>query len=111
MLWAKGPATVREVFETLSETKSIGYTTVLKQMQVMLDKGLVARSERFRSHVYEACAPRDDTRQRLAGNLLDRAFAGSARDLVLGALGAKRVSAAELREIRTILEDYEKRQR
>ena len=107
VLWARGPATVREVHETLSATKDVGYTTVLKQMQVMLDKGLVERSERFRSHVYTARLLQQETRQQLAGNLLERAFAGSARDLVLGALGAKKVSAKELLEIRQILNQYE----
>jgi BlaI family penicillinase repressor len=108
VVWARGASTVREVYEGLSGSKDVGYTTVLKQMQVMVEKGLLDRSERFRSHVYAARAPREETRQRLAGNLLERAFAGSARDLVLGALGAKKVSPEELREIRKVLDEFER---
>lgn len=108
VLWVRGASTVREVFEALSGSKDVGYTTVLKQMQVMFEKGLLERSERFRSHVYTAKAAREQTQQRLAGNLLERAFAGSARDLVLGALGAKKVSAEELRDIRRVLDEFER---
>ena len=111
VLWRRGATTVREVYEVLSGTKDVGYTTVLKQMQVMVEKGLLERSERFRSHVYTARAAREETQQRLAGNLLERAFAGSARDLVLGALGAKRVSTEELREIRKVLDEFERGRR
>ena len=107
ILWSTGPATVREVHDALSE-KQIGYTTVLKQMQVMAEKGLLSRSERFRSHVYAAAIPREQTQQLLAGNLLQRAFDGSASNLVLGALSSQKVSAKELAEIRRILDSYEK---
>ena len=109
VLWARGASTVREVHDALS-AKEVGYTTVLKQMQVMVEKGILTRSERFRSHVYEARAPREKTRQRLAGNLLQRAFEGSARDLVLGALSAKKVTAAELTALRQYLDRFEKAQ-
>jgi BlaI family transcriptional regulator, penicillinase repressor len=107
ILWASGPATVREVHSALS-SKNKGYTTVLKQMQVMTEKGLLERSERFRSHVYSARLPQEKTQQQLAGNLLRRAFNGSAKNLVLGALSSKRVSAAELAEIREMLDRYER---
>jgi BlaI family penicillinase repressor len=107
ILWATGPATVREVHDALSE-KQIGYTTVLKQMQVMAEKGLLERSERFRSHVYAARIPKEHTQQQLVGNLLHRAFDGSASNLVLGALSAKKVSAAELTAIRQFLDQFEK---
>jgi predicted transcriptional regulator len=107
VLWTTGPATVREVHHALS-SKQIGYTTVLKQMQVMAEKGLLERSERFRSHVYGASLPREQTQQQLAGNLLQRAFDGSAKNLVLGALSSQKVSAAELAEIRQILDRFEK---
>src|ERR1700685_986467 len=83
-LWSSGPATVREVHDALS-SKGTGYTTVLKQMQMMVDKGLLTRSERFRSHVYQVSVPREETQQQLAGSLLERAFGGSAKSLVLGA--------------------------
>jgi BlaI family transcriptional regulator, penicillinase repressor len=107
VLWAAGPSTVREVHTALSD-KNIGYTTVLKQMQVMAEKGLVARSERYRSHVYEARLPKQKTQQQLARNLLERAFGGSAKNLVLGALSAQKVSSAELAEIRRMLDEFEK---
>src|ERR1035437_1430494 len=106
VLWANGPSTVRDV-HTLSG-KATGYTTVLKQMQVMVEKGLLARNEQFRSHVYEARVAKEKTQQRLARNLVQRAFDGSAANLVLGALSAQKVSAAELAEIRELLDRFEK---
>ncbi len=106
-LWRLGPATVREVHEALG-TKN-GYTTTLKQMQVMTEKGLVTRSERFRSHVYEAGIPKEQTRRQIAADLLDRAFEGSARELVMGALSAKPTSAKELAEIKEMIADFEKK--
>ncbi len=109
VLWAAGPSTVREV-HTLSG-KGTGYTTVLKQMQVMVEKGLLERSERYRSHVYEAKIAKEQTQRQLTRNLLERAFDGSAKNLVLGALSAQKVSAAELREIREMLDKFERRQR
>ncbi len=105
-LWRLGPATVREVHEGLK--RSSAYTTTLKQMQVMTDKGLVIRSERFRSHVYEAGLPKEQTRARLAHDLLQRAFEGSARELMLGALSAKPVSAEELTGIRRMIDVFVK---
>ena len=110
VLWSSGPSTVRDVHEALA-SRGTGYTTVLKQMQVMAEKGLLSRSEEQRSHVYSANIARGKTRQRLARNLLDRAFAGSAADLVLGALSAQRVSPEELAEIRRMLDQYEKEAR
>ncbi|HEY1341140.1 MAG TPA: BlaI/MecI/CopY family transcriptional regulator [Bryobacteraceae bacterium] len=105
-LWRLGPATVREVHEALG--KDSGYTTTLKQMQLMTEKGLLARSERFRSHVYEARAPKEQTQKQIAADLLRRAFEGSAKSLVLGALTAKPASGEELREIRRMLDEFEK---
>jgi len=107
MLWANGPSTVREVHTALSG-KQTGYTTVLKQMQVMAEKGLLTRSERFRSHVYEVRLPKERTQQLLAMNLLQRAFDGSTKNLVLGALSSQKVSTAELGEIRRMLDEFEK---
>jgi predicted transcriptional regulator len=106
-LWRLGPATVREVHEALG-TKN-GYTTTLKQMQVMTEKGLLIRSERFRSHVYEAGIPKEQTRRQIAADLLDRAFEGSARELVMGALSAKPASSKELAEIKQMIADFEKK--
>lgn len=107
ILWNLGPSTVREVHDALS-SKQTGYTTVLKQMQVMVEKGLLARSERYRSHVYEARIPKEQTQRQLAKNLLQRAFDGSAKSLVLGALSSQKVSAAELAEIRRMIDQFEK---
>jgi BlaI family penicillinase repressor len=106
VLWAAGPSTVRDV-HTLGG-KATGYTTVLQQMQVMVEKGLLARSERFRSHVYEPRVAKEQTQQRLTRNLVQRAFDGSAKNLVLGALSSQRVSASELAEIRKMLDEFEK---
>jgi predicted transcriptional regulator len=107
ILWARGPSTVRDV-HTASE-KDTGYTTILKQMQVMTEKGLLARSEQFRSHVYEARIAKEQTQRQLARNLVRRAFDGSAKNLVLGALSSQKVSAKDLAEIRRMLDEYEKR--
>jgi len=107
ILWSRGPSTVREVHSALQGRKT-GYTTALKQMQVMTEKGLLARSERFRSHVYEARIPRERTQLLLTRNLLDRAFDGSAKSLVLGALTSKPISSSELKEIREMLDQFEK---
>lgn len=107
ILWTLGEGTVREVHEAL-KGKQTGYTTVLKQMQVMFEKGLLKRSERFRSHVYEAGLPREQTQTLLARNLLQRAFEGSTKNLVLGALSSQKVSASELAEIRSLIDAFEK---
>lgn len=99
-------ATVREVHDELG--KDISYTTTLKQMQLMTDKGLLIRSERFGSHVYEVSVPKEQTQQQLAGDLLKRAFGGSARSLVMGALSAEPASCEELDEIRRMLDAFAK---
>ena len=107
VLWRRGPSTVREVFETLGETKGTGYTTVLKLMQIMAEKGLVVRDESERAHRYEPAAPEDETQRRLVGDLLRKAFDGSAKKLVMQALSAERASAEELSEIRRMLDELE----
>jgi predicted transcriptional regulator len=109
VLWRCGPSTVREVHQALA--KGTGYTSTLKQMQVMHEKGLLLRSERYRSHIYEAAVSKEEAQARLAGDLLHRAFEGSAKDLVLGALTAQRASADDLKEIRHMLDDFEKRRK
>jgi len=106
VLWRIGPATVREVHEALK--KDSGYTTTLKQMQLMTEKGLLARSERFRAHVYEPSVPKEQMRRRIAGDLLHRVFGDSTAHLVMGALAAQPASAKELAEIRKMLEEYAK---
>src|SRR3954469_11296215 len=107
VLWRQGASTVREVHEALG--KDSGYTTTLKLMQLMLEKGLVVRNERYRSHVYEARAPKEQTQRQIAGDLLKRAFEGSAKSLVLGALAAQPASRKDLAEIRSLLDEFEKR--
>ena len=108
-LWQRGLSTVREVHKTLGR-ESV-YTTTLKQMQVMAEKGLLVRSERFRSHVYEEGVPREDTQQQLAGDLLRRAFGGSAANLVRAALKVQAASEQDLAEIRRVLKRFEKGER
>jgi BlaI family penicillinase repressor len=108
-LWDLGASTVREVFDVIAQGKDVGYTTVLKQMQVMHQKGLLVRSERFRSHVYEPAAERTTTQRQLAGSILQQAFGGSARGLLQSALAGRKVDAKELAEIRQLLDEYEKR--
>ena len=90
VLWRLGPSTVREVHDVLSKERPIQYTTTLKLMQIMAEKGLLERDESARSHVYSVRQPRERTQTQLAGHLLDRAFGGSARNLLLGALSAKK---------------------
>lgn len=109
VLWDRGASTVREVHDVIARSKPIGYTTVLKQMQVMHRKGLLARSERFRSHVYEPRQPRAHTQRQLARLLLQQAFGGSARSLLQSALAGRSVDEAELEEIRQLLDEYERR--
>lgn len=106
VLWNRGPSTVRQVHETLAGTT--GYTTILKLLQIMAEKGLVTRNEESRTHIYAAAQREEITQRRLLRDLLDRAFAGSTRDLVLQALSAKRASPADLAEIRRLLDSYEK---
>ena len=99
-------ATVREIHDELGKENS--YTTTLKQMQVMTEKGMLIRSERFGSHVYETAAPQEQTQKHIAGDLLKRAFGGSARSLMIGALSAHPASREELAEIRKMLDTFVK---
>ena len=111
VLWRRGPSTVREVFETLGEARGTGYTTVLKLMQIMADKGLVRRDESERAHRYEAALAEDETQRQLVGDLLRKAFDGSAKNLVLQALSSERATAEELAEIRRMLDQLERGER
>ena len=106
VLWTFGVATVREVHDALGNGNR--YTTTLKTMQLMTEKGLLTRAERFGSHVYEASAPKEQTQRQIAGDLLKRAFGGSARSLVMGALEAQPASREELDEIRGMLDSFAK---
>ena len=111
ILWERGPSTVRQVHEAQAGTRDTGYTTTLKLMQIMADKGLVKRDESARTHVYAPLASEQQTQRQLLKDLVDRAFGGSAAALVLQALNADGASPAELKEIRKLLDDYrEKRQ-
>ncbi len=107
VLWDRGPSTVRQIHEVLSGDRDLGYTTVLKSLQVMTDKGLVVRDESERSHVYAATQTATQTQRSLLGDLMERAFGGSAAQLVIQALHAKRASKQELAEIRRLLEQAE----
>lgn len=107
VLWSRGPSTVRDVHETIVQRKPTQYTTVLKFLQIMAEKGLVERDEKERAHVYKASRPREWTQSQLAGDLLQRAFDGSAKGLILGALSAHKTSKHELAEIRRLLDQYE----
>src|ERR1700756_1902991 len=111
VLWARGPSTVREVHEELSEKKSLGYTTVLKLMQIMTAKGTVRRNETQRAHVYEACLPADQTKRQLAGDMLQRVFEGSASQLMMHALAGSKTSREEIEELRRLLDEYERSRR
>ena len=106
VLWNRGASTVREVYDELKRAKPVGYTTVLKFMQIMAEKGLVRRNEEQRTHVYESMSPRESTQRQLVGDLLDRAFGGSAMQLVMQALSAKRATPAEIDQIRQMLDQY-----
>jgi predicted transcriptional regulator len=112
VLWRRGKSTVRDVQVELNTGRpgdsAAGYTTVLKLMQIMTDKGLVRRDESQRTHVYQATASEDHTQGRLVRDLLDRAFGGSAQKLVLHALSAKKASPEEIAEIRSLLDQMEK---
>ncbi len=107
-LWSTGPATVRQVYELVNQRRPAQYSTILKFMQIMADKGLVLRNETQRAHIYEAARPREWTQQQLAGHLLERAFNGSAKALLMGALSAKKTTKAELAEIRKLVNEYAK---
>jgi BlaI family transcriptional regulator, penicillinase repressor len=108
VLWSIGPATVREVYDVIRRRRSAQYSTTLKFMQIMAEKGLVVRDEKERAHVYAAAKSREWTQRQLAGDLLERAFSGSAKALLVGALSARKASRSELAEIRKLLDEYEK---
>ena len=105
VLWSRsGPTTVREVHEALSRSKDTAYTTVLKMLTIMTEKGLVRRDETDRTHIYQARLTEEQTQRQLVRDLLDRAFGGSASKLVMQALASKKASAEELGEIRRLID-------
>ena len=107
ILWRTGPATVRQVHDELATTKPSQYVTTLKLMQIMAGKGLLERDERERSHVYTPLLAREHAQQQMAAHLMTRAFDGSLRSLVLGALGGRRATKRELAELKTLIEEHE----
>jgi BlaI family transcriptional regulator, penicillinase repressor len=104
VLWKRGPSTVRQVADELNQQRPVGYTTVLKLMQIMIDKGLLLREQASRSHVYRPRQSEDRTLGRIVRDLLDRAFGGSAQKLVMQALAARKASPQELDEIQKLLD-------
>ena len=106
VLWSIGPATVRDVYDVIQRRRPAQYSTVLKFMQIMAEKGLVHRDEKQRAHVYTPARSREWTQQQLAADLMERAFSGSARALLVGALSARKTSKAELAELRKLLDEY-----
>ena len=106
VLWTRGPSTVREVLDSLNEKRAMGYTGVLKLLQIMTTKGLVRRDERERAHVYEACRPAEQTKRQLAGDVLQRVFEGSASQLMLHVLAERRTSREEIEDLRRILDSH-----
>jgi predicted transcriptional regulator len=107
VLWDRGPSTVRDVQEQLEEERPTGYTTALKLLQIMTEKGLVRRDETARAHVYAARAPEQKTQQQLVRDLLERAFGGSASALVMQALSGRKTTKEELARIRELLDRLE----
>ncbi len=106
LLWANGPSTVREVYDVLSQGRSLAYTTTLKLLQIMTEKGLTTREDRGQQHLYRAKYTENATQRRLVSDLIERAFGGSTSQLVMQALATKKTSAEELRAIRRLLAEY-----
>ena len=111
VLWERGPSTVREVHQALSDKRPIGYTSVLKLMQIMTAKGTLQRNEEQRAHVYEAVQPAEKTKRQLALDVLQRVFDGSASQLMMHALADRKASKEEVDELRRLLNDYERKLR
>ena len=107
VLWRLGPSTVRQVQDELNRNQPTGYTTALKMLQIMHEKGLAKRDESRRTHIYAAALPEEETKQQLVSDLVTRAFGGSARQLVLHALSGRKASRKELSEIRSLLDELE----
>ena len=107
ILWKRGPSTVREVNEAMNEDGDTGYTTTLKLMQIMTEKGILVRDESQFKHVYKPALSEEGTQRQLVGDLIEKAFSGSAEKLVMRALSARKVSSKELRRIRKMLDEFE----
>ena len=109
ILWSRGPSTVREIHDVLSQDKDVGYTSALKLLQIMTAKGLVTRAEEQRAHVYAAALPAEKTKQQFAADVLQRVFRGSASQLMQHVLSGRRGSKKEIEEIRRMLDEYERK--
>lgn len=109
VLWEKDQASVREVHEELLRAKDVGYTTTLKLMQIMFEKGLVKRDDSFKTHIYQASVSKEKTQKHLVGKMINTLFGGSPAELVLQALGNHKASAAELEEIQRLLNNLKDR--
>jgi predicted transcriptional regulator len=107
ILWDNGPSTVRQVNEAMNQDKNTGYTTTLKLMQIMTEKGLLLRDNSQFKHIYRPALTEEKAQKQLVGDLLEKAFSGSAEKLVMRALSAKKVSAKELASIKKMLDDFE----
>ena len=107
VLWERGPSTVRDVHEILSASQATGYTTVLKLLQIMTEKGLVVRDETQRAHIYEARYSEQKTQRQLLADLVDRAFGGSPAKLVMQALSGRKATTEELTALRDLLDRME----
>lgn len=108
-LWSRGIATVREVHEELAKVKDVGYTTTLKLMQIMHEKGLVKRDESMRTHVYQPSVNKEKTQKHMLTKMIDSLFGGSSTQLVLQALGEQKASEEELKQIQTLLDNLKKK--
>jgi predicted transcriptional regulator len=106
ILWDNGPSTVRQVNEAMNQDKNTGYTTTLKLMQIMTEKGLLLRDNSQFKHIYRPALTEEKAQKQLVGDLLEKAFSGSAEKLVMRALSAKKVSAKELASIKKMLDDF-----
>lgn len=111
VLWTRGASTVRDVHHALEKERPVGYTTVLKLMQIMTEKGLVERDEKERAHVYRATAAEEQTQRQLVKHLMERAFGGSAMKLMMQALAARKASPEEIKQMRQMLNDFGKERR
>ena len=109
VLWGRTTASVREVHEELAKHKDVGYTTTLKLMQIMHEKGLVKRDDSIKTHIYQAIVSREKTQKQMVGKMIDTLFGGSPTELVLQALGNHKASAVELEEIQKLIDNLKNR--
>ena len=107
LLWDNGPLTVRQIHDTVAEEREVGYTTTLKTMQVMFERGFLTREPQGRGHIYAAAIAKEDTQDKLLDNFLDRAFGGSVKGLVMRALGNRKTSRKDIQELKALIDRLE----